>query len=92
MPYVIDRHIIMLAPKEWDYVTFFAMAKNILSRYLTLSFSDHPVLDPNSLSGMRVGPAGGIASSEDSGHAGFEVFVNRDTAIDGEPSLLGQSQ
>ena len=74
--YVIDSHIVVLTPEEWNRVKLFATAKNILSCYLALAFSDHPVLDANSLAGVRIRPAGGIACSEDSGDAGFEVFVD----------------
>src|SRR5258708_33064746 len=74
--HVIDGHIVVLTPEEWNSVKLFATAKNILGCYLPLAFSDHPVLDANSLAGVRIGPAGGIASSEDSGPAGSEVFVH----------------
>lgn len=92
MAHVIDSHVVMLTPEKWNSVKLFATAKNIPGCDLTLSFSYYPVLDANSLAGVRIGPAGGIASSEDSRHAGFEVFVDFDTTIDGEPSLLGQNQ
>src|SRR6266851_7367370 len=90
--YVIDSHVIVLTPEEWNRVKLFATAKNILRCYLPLALSNHPVLDANSFPRVRIGPAGGIASNEDSGHAGFEVFVDFDTPIDREPSLLGQNQ
>src|SRR6266853_2796029 len=66
VPHVIDSHVVVLTPEEWNSVKLFAMAKNILSCDLTLSFSHHPVLDANSLAGVRIWPAGGIAGSEDS--------------------------
>ena len=90
--HIVDSHVVVLTPEEWNSVKLFATAKNIPGRYLTLALSNHPVLDANSLAGMRIGPAGGIASCEDSSHAGFEVFVDFDTPIDREPSLLGQNQ
>src|SRR5207302_6910579 len=90
--HVIDSHVVVLTPEEWNRVKLFATAKNILRCDLSLALSNHPVLDANSLAGVRIGPAGGIASCEDSGHAGFEVFVDFDTPIDREPSLLGQNQ
>jgi hypothetical protein len=74
--HVIYSHVVVLTPEEWDSVKFLATAKNILSCYLPHALSNHPVLDANSLAGVRVGPAGGIAGSEDSSHAGFEVFVD----------------
>jgi hypothetical protein len=77
--HVIDSHVVVLTPEVWDSIKLFATAKNILSCYLSLALSNHPVLYANSLAGMRIGPAGGIASSEDSGRAGFEVFVDFDT-------------
>src|SRR6476646_9441153 len=90
--HIVDSHVVVLTPEEWNSVKLFATAKNVAGRYLTLTLSNHPVLDANSLAGVRIGPAGGIASCEDSSHAGFEVFVDFDTPIDREPSLLGQNQ
>ena len=63
---IIDSHIVVLTPEEWDSIKFFATAKNILSCYLPLAVSNHPVLDANSLAGVRIGPAGGIAGRDDS--------------------------
>ena len=90
--HVIDGYIVVLTPEKWDSVKFFATAKNIPGCYLPLALSNHPVLDANSLAGVRIWPAGGIASSEDSAHAGFKVFVDFDTSIDGEPGLFRHSQ
>src|SRR6266851_9073560 len=90
--HVIDSHVVVLTPEEWNRVKLFATAKNVFSCYLSHALSNHPVLDANSLTGVRIGPAGGITSCEDSGHAGFEVFVDYDTPIDREPGLLGQPQ
>src|SRR5437660_1971139 len=90
--HVIDSHVVMLTPEEWNGVKFFTTAKNIFSCYLSHALSNHPVLDANSLAGVRIGPTGGIASCEDSGRTSFEVFVDFDTPIDREPGLLGQSQ
>jgi hypothetical protein len=87
--HVIDSHIVVLTPEKWDSIKLLSTAKNILGRDLPLAFRNHPVLDANSLAGVRIWPAGGIASCEDSGHAGFEVFVDFNTAVDGEPSLVG---
>ena len=89
--HVIDSHVVVLTPEEWNSVKLFATAKNILGCYLSLALSNHPVLDANSLAGVRIGPAGDIAGSEDSGHAGFEVFVDFDTTIDRESSLFRHS-
>jgi hypothetical protein len=61
----------VLTPEERNSVKLFPTAKNIFVCYLSLAFSNHLVRDANSLAGMRIGPAGGIPSTEDSGHAGF---------------------
>jgi hypothetical protein len=74
--YVIDSHVLMLAPGEWDGVKPFATAKDMLSCYLPLTFRHHPVLDANSFAGVRIGPTSGIAGREDSRHVGLEVFVD----------------
>src|ERR1039458_7788906 len=46
--HIIDSHVVILTPEEWDSIKLFATAKNILSCYLPLAFSNHPVLDANS--------------------------------------------
>src|SRR5262245_14070173 len=89
MAHVIDSHIVVLTPKEWDSVKVLAMAEDIPGRYLPLALGNNPVLHANTLAGVRIWPAGGIAGSKDSSHAGLEVFVDSDTAINGEPRLLG---
>jgi len=81
----------VLAPEKRNGVKLFRMTKNILSGHLSHAFSNHPVLDTNPLPGVRVGPAGSIASREDSRHTRFKVFVNVDTSIDRETRLLGHN-
>ena len=92
MAHIVDSHVIVLTPEEWNGVKFFTTAEDILSGYLSLAFRQHPMLDANSLAGMRIWPADGIAGSEDSRHTGLQVFVDFDASIDREASLLGQSQ
>src|SRR6185437_16239767 len=89
---VVETHIVVLTPEERHSVKLFAAAKNVLCCYLPLAFSNYPVLHANSPAGVRIRPAGDIARGEDSGHAGLQVFVDFDTPINCEPSLLGQSQ
>src|SRR6185369_1439212 len=72
---VIDRHVIMLAPEEGDRIELVATAEHILRRGLALSFGDYPMFDANSFPGVRIRPAGGIASGEDSTHRGLEELV-----------------
>jgi hypothetical protein len=86
--HVIDRHVVVLTPEDGT-ASDFSRRPRI---FLALAPSYHPMIDANSHARAGIGPAGGIASSEDSGHAGFEVLVDFDATIDGEPSLLGQNQ
>src|SRR5215467_8586495 len=92
MAHVVDGHIVVLTPEERNSIKFLTAAKNVLGCHLPLTLSDHPMLDANSLAGVWIRPAGDVAGSENSGGTGFQVFVDCDTPIDVEPSLLGQSQ
>src|ERR1700690_4235304 len=48
------------------------------------------MLDPNSLSRMRIGPACDIAGGKDAGDARLKILVDDDTAVDRESGLLGK--
>src|SRR5215471_450309 len=91
VPNIVNCDIVVLAPEEWNGIKFLALAKNVLGCYLPLSFGYYPMLDTDSFATVRIGPACGIAGSEDSGYAGFQVFIHGNPTIDGQPSLLGQS-
>jgi hypothetical protein len=92
LAHIIDSYVVELTPEEWNSVKLFTTAKNIFSccfpiRSATTQCSTR-IRAPVFGSGQRRG----IAGSEDSGHAGFEIFIDCDTPINREPGLLGQSQ
>ena len=92
MAHVIDSYVVVLTPEEWNSIELFAPAENVFGCDLSHAFSYHPVLDANSLAGVRIWPARGIAGSEDSSSTGFQILVDCDTSIDRESGLFGQSQ
>ena len=87
---IVDRQIVVLAPKERDRVEGAGVPKNIERRNLTLTFRDHPMLDTDAISGMRIGPAGDVAGGIDAFCAGFEVFIDSNAAIDRKSCLFGE--
>src|SRR5258708_22358750 len=87
---VIDRDIVVLAPKKRHGIEGLPTPQYVERRDLALPFRDHPVLDADALAGMRIGPAGDVAGCEDAGRAGFEVLVDSHAAIDRKASLLGE--
>src|ERR1700738_393068 len=89
---IIDRHVIVLAPEKRYRVEDLALPQHIARGGLALAFCHHPMLDPDILPGMRIGPARDIARSIDSGDAGFEECIHRNTAVELEASLFGQRQ
>src|SRR5258708_26733629 len=87
---IVDRDIVMLAPKEGDAIETLPTPQHVERRDLALPFRDHPVLNADALAGMGIGPAGDVAGREDAGRAGFEVLVDSHAAINRKASLLGE--
>src|SRR5262249_11907430 len=90
MPDVVDRHVVMLAPEERNFGKSLPLAENVVRRGLTLPLGHDPMLDPQILAGMGIGPPRDVAGGKDSRHAGFKVFIHRDAAIDLETGALSQ--
>src|SRR5262249_42577514 len=90
MPDVVDRHVVVLAPEERNLGESLLLAENVARRRLTLPLGHDPMLDPQILAGMGIGPARDVAGGKDSRRTGFKIFVHRDAAIDLETSALGQ--
>src|SRR6516162_474619 len=85
MTNVVDRDVVVLAPEERHSVEFLALPQHIAGGGLPLTLSDHPMLDPDILARMRIGPSRYIASGEDAGDAGLEMGVHDDPAIERAP-------
>ena len=78
----------MLAPEKRHRVEPFAAAQDVAGRGLTHALGDDPVLDANALSAVRIGPARGVARSENSGRARLQAVVHEDAAIGFQSGLL----
>src|SRR5262249_12041938 len=87
---VVDRHVVVLAPEERNLGKSLPLAENVARCRLTLPLGHDPMLDPQILAGMGVGPARDVAGGKDSRHARFKVFIHRDAAIDLETGALSQ--
>src|SRR5262245_60639813 len=90
MPDVVDRHVVVLAPEERNLGKSLLLAENVASCRLTLPLGHDPMLDPQILAGMGIGPPRDVAGGKDSRHAGFKVFIHCDAAIDLETGALSQ--
>src|SRR5690242_19312668 len=53
---VVNSDVVMLAPEERHRVEHLAVSEHVARRGLSLTLGDHPMLDANSLSSMRIGP------------------------------------
>src|SRR6516162_6924398 len=87
---VVDGHVVVLAPEERNLGKSLSLAEDVARCRLTLPLGHDPMLDPQILAGMRIGPARNVAGGKDSRRTGFKVFVHRDAAIDLETGALGQ--
>src|SRR6266446_3464990 len=90
MPDIVDRHVVVLAPEERNLGKSLPLAENVARRRLTLPLGNDPMLDPQILAGMGIGPPRDVAGGKDSRHAGFKVFIHCDAAIDLETGALSQ--
>jgi hypothetical protein len=54
---IIDRHVVMLAPKERDGSEFLAMSEHVESRGLPLALGNDPMLNANTLAAVGMGPS-----------------------------------
>src|SRR6266436_3457241 len=55
--YIVDRHVVVLAPEERHGIEDFALSQHVARGRLALAFRNHPVFDTNGLPGMRIRPA-----------------------------------
>src|SRR5262245_53340958 len=78
---VVDRDVVVLAPKEGDGVEALTRAQHVLRSGLALTLRDYPMLDADRLADAGIGPAGRIARGKSSGRAGLQMFVDQDSAV-----------
>src|SRR5581483_3992996 len=68
------------------------LAKHVARHGLTLPLGHDPMLDPQTVPAMRIGPPRNVAGGEDAGNTGFQILVDYDAAVDFQPGALGQLQ
>src|SRR5262249_47147685 len=90
MPDVVDRHVVVLAPEERNLGKSLLLVENVASCRLTLPLGHDPMLDPQILAGMGIGPPRDVAGGKDTRRGGFKVFVHRDAAIEFKTGALGE--
>ena len=88
MPDIVDRRVVVLAPEKRYRIKSFSLAKDISRCDLTLTLRDHPMLDADLFSGVRIRPTGDIACGKDTGNASFKVLIDHNATIHLQPSLL----
>lgn len=92
MTHVLYRDGVLTRPEEWHGIESLATAQDIACGDLSLAQRYPPVLDANESARMGIRPAGDVAGGKNSGDAGFEIFVDHDTAIHLQPSLLRECE
>src|SRR5262249_22193973 len=90
MPDVVDRHVVMLAPEERNLGKALPLAENVARRRLTLPLGHDPMLDPQMLAAIGIGPPRDVTGGKDSWHTGFKVFIHHNAPIDRETGTLSQ--
>ena len=62
-----------------------AMPEHVERSGLSLALGDHPMLDADALTAMRVGPACNVSGRPNCWHARFEIGIHDNTAINDKP-------
>ena len=65
-------------------------ARRVCGRDLALALSDEPMLNANVLASIGIGPAGNVACGENVGIAGLQPRIDQNSAIQSQPSCLGE--
>src|SRR5829696_2152027 len=92
VPYVIDGHVVVLAPEEGHRIERDLLAKHVARGSLALSLRHHPVLHPDALTGMRIGPARDVTGREQVRCAGLQELIDGHAPVQGQSGPLGQLQ
>jgi len=90
MPDVVDCDVVVLAPEEWGCSEWLTRTENVPRRDLSLALRYDPVLHPDPLTRVRIGPSCNITGGEYARCTCFEVFVDCNAAIDRQPRRLGE--
>src|SRR5215217_7167483 len=90
--YIIDRDVVVLAPEEWHRIEDLLLAKHVSGSSLALSLRHHPVLHPDTLTGMRIGPTRDVTGREHVRRAGLQELIDRYAPVQRESSPFGQLQ
>src|ERR1700722_6144103 len=90
MTHIVDRKVVVLAPKERHGIKLLAKSENVPRGRLSLTFGHDPVLDANPLSGVRIRPPGDVSGRKHPWCAGLQVFVDGHSAVHCQTRLLGE--
>src|SRR5262245_7843987 len=92
MAHIVNRDVVVLTPEKWHICKYFAAAENVSCGRLPLPLGDHPVLNPDPLTGPAIWPAGDVAGRKNPGRAGLQIFVDDDAPVDRQAGLSGQGR
>src|SRR5262249_3616557 len=87
---IVDRHVVVLAPEERDGAEGLATSQHGERGGLTLPLGDNPMLHPNALATVQVGPARNVSGRIDSRHARLQVMTDDHAAIERKTGLFSK--
>src|ERR1043166_4191990 len=87
---IIDRHVVMLAPEEWDIGKSIALSQDISRHGLTLALGHDPMFNPEIPARLWIRPQRNIAGGKNSRYAGLQVLVHDDAPVDLKAGALGE--
>src|SRR4029079_11502437 len=82
---IVDRHVVMLAPKKRNIGILFTVSDHVQGGCLSLTLRDDPMLDAEVLTGIRVRPTCNIAGCKDSWCTRLGVGIYGDASFDEKP-------
>src|SRR4051794_37519824 len=85
---VANAKIEIFRPKERHRVKVPRFAEHVAGGNLAVALGYHPMLDPDALAAVRVGPRRDVAGGVDVGCAGSQLGVDDHAILDGKPGLF----
>src|SRR5262245_33950354 len=78
---VVDRYVVVLAPKERDIRISLPLPKHLLRSSPALSLGHNPMLDSKILAGTGIRPPRNVTCGKDSRRTRLKEFVHDDAAV-----------
>ena len=87
---IVDRYVVVLAPKEGNSGKFLTMSHHIECSGSSLTLRHNPMIDPNVSASMRIWPARNVSSGKHTACTGLQTGIHDDAAVDDKSRPYGK--